>query len=70
MEEKPIIEAGARFKWQNGHVSEVVELRYVDEDGRVHITTKLNTGIGEDVNRITASDIYEKVEAGDLEPIN
>lgn len=73
MEEKPIIEEGAQFNWtSNNDITVITSIDYLDEDGVVHLTVK--TGSKEvtpdlrNGERITAEDIYDKVEAGHLEP--
>jgi hypothetical protein len=73
MEEKPIIEEGARFDWtHNNDVTVVMSIDYLDEDGVAHLTVQTAasrvTADWRESESITATDIYEKVEEGRLEP--
>jgi hypothetical protein len=74
MEEKPIIEEGARFNWTcSDELTVVISIDYIDEDGITHLTVKTGTGWNGEKNwreseSIRAKDIYEKVEDGYLEP--
>jgi hypothetical protein len=74
MEEKPIIEEGARFDWTNSNdVTVVMSINYLDEDGVAHLTVQTGkagraTASWQASESITATDIYEKIEEGRLEP--
>lgn len=73
MEEKPIIEKGARFGWtHNNNVTVVMSIDYLDEDGVAHLTVQTGTATNATASwqkseSVTATDIYEKIEEGRLE---
>jgi|APHM01.1.fsa_nt_gi hypothetical protein len=67
MGKRPIIEVGTTFEWCNDGIrTEVTDIRYIDEDGQVHLTVQNEEG--ESYN-ITAHDIYHKLDMGGLERV-